>query len=546
MSSLADEGVSDETKNLILRILKLVETSTQTIGPLISGNMSVMEDLKTIRTDLLDLMVKLNVVTRNQDVLQEDLSKLKVYISDMENLKEIPAKLEKLENAFVSRVIKQVGLGKIDEITEEELSTVDSFATTKKNKDLLKLLGSIYKEKELPEKELHIYTKILEIDDKDICALCRKGTALQDLGRHTEALTVFESLDKSAKCYPTVYRFRAYSNAVLGRKEEAFTLIDKAIEGNEKDYLSWSLKGHFLVTSDRFAEAISVIEKALELKPDLDVALTDKGITLMHLGPEFRNEALETLKKAYLNKKGTPTYWHNLGVAYAELEMDKEAEESFTEAIELGSKDACTYCYRGIARNRLGNNEGAIEDFEKASKIGLKRECGHFYLCKGIVLQKLGKIEKSTESFVKAVALESNPSEALFHIVANFAILGKKEEMKQKLSEVTALMEAKKLTVSPRALNGLAYAFYNLKDYSEGLKYAESAIAKDPNNPYVLDTLACLQSGLGQYEKSLETFETALKLRKSDVAITWNELAFVYEKLGRNDEAKKIREEHKL
>ncbi len=51
----------------------------------------------------------------------------------------------------------------------------------------------------------------------------------------------------------------------------------------------------------------------------------------------------------------------------------KAAVKDFDEAIKLKSKDAEAYYNRGLAKNILGDKQGALKDLNKAGKLGLKQ-----------------------------------------------------------------------------------------------------------------------------------------------------------------------------
>jgi tetratricopeptide (TPR) repeat protein len=53
----------------------------------------------------------------------------------------------------------------------------------------------------------------------------------------------------------------------LGRYEEAFQAIDKALELNPDNYGVWKNKGDVLKELGRYEEALQAIDKALELSP---------------------------------------------------------------------------------------------------------------------------------------------------------------------------------------------------------------------------------------------------------------------------------------
>ena len=72
-------------------------------------------------------------------------------------------------------------------------------------------------------------------------------------------------------------------------------------------------------------------------------------------------------------------------------------------AIELNPKDAAAYHNRGIAKQKLGDNQGAIEDYTKA--IELVPEYALAYNNRGLAKQKLGDKEGACQDWRRAVDL---------------------------------------------------------------------------------------------------------------------------------------------
>jgi tetratricopeptide (TPR) repeat protein len=256
-------------------------------------------------------------------------------------------------------------------------------------------------------------------------------------------------------------------------------------------------------------------------------------------------EALDSIKKAVFIDGKNAFLRYNLGVAFHELSMDKEAIETFTVAIDLGIKNPCAFCMRAISRHHLGDNVGSLADLDKAALLGFKKPCDQFHEARADTLCKLGRYEEASGEIAQAIQLNPDALRILITQADIFSRIGNSEEAKKTLDRVFDLQKKKNLKFSAEEANGIAYVFYLLKEYSRGLEYAENAIKQEPNNACILDTLACIQSGLGLNETSLDTFERAIKEKKSDTDVTWDELANVLEKLGKSDEAKSLREKHK-
>ena len=74
----------------------------------------------------------------------------------------------------------------------------------------------------------------------------------------------------------------------------------------------------------------------------------------------------------------------------------------YTKAIELNPKDAYAYANRGLARQYLHDNDGALEDYNQAIKIG---ECGCFYEKRAGLFLIMKNPDRAIKDYQEAVYL---------------------------------------------------------------------------------------------------------------------------------------------
>ena len=139
--------------------------------------------------------------------------------------------------------------------------------------------------------------------------------------------------------------------------------ILSAIESAER---GWSL-----IESDNNADAVKVLNKAIDLNPQFGIAYYIRGIAYHSL----RNyqQAIQDYNRAIeLNPQDAWAYALR-GAAYGQLGNDQQAIKDYTKAIELNPLFAEAYDTRGAAYGQLGNDQQAIEDLKTAARLGLKR-----------------------------------------------------------------------------------------------------------------------------------------------------------------------------
>ncbi|HEX8727966.1 MAG TPA: tetratricopeptide repeat protein, partial [Ktedonobacterales bacterium] len=92
--------------------------------------------------------------------------------------------------------------------------------------------------------------------------LITRGKALQQQGKHAEALALFE---RATQLDPNSYNawFNVgFSLNELGRYEQALAAYDRAISFNRNDAFAWCNKGVSLYGLRRYSEALTVCEQA--------------------------------------------------------------------------------------------------------------------------------------------------------------------------------------------------------------------------------------------------------------------------------------------
>jgi tetratricopeptide (TPR) repeat protein len=154
---------------------------------------------------------------------------------------------------------------------------------------------------------------------------------LEDYGRRIEILESFGlplTYDDYMSRATDLYYKRAYEVALIA--------LNKAIELKPDLADAWSNKGVTLGKLDRKEEALAAYEKAIELKPDLADAWSNKGVTLDDL--DRKEEALAAYEKAIELKPDYAAAWYNKACLYAVKGDKQNALENLSKAVELDVK----------------------------------------------------------------------------------------------------------------------------------------------------------------------------------------------------------------
>ncbi len=218
---------------------------------------------------------------------------------------------------------------------------------------------------------------------------------LYNLGRYEEVIASFDNLYNLGRYEEVIASFDNLYN--LGRYEEVIASFDKVLEIKPDDYQTWNNRGYLLLKPDssegmtavydkaleiglhlrnihnnleRYEEALSNFDKALELKPDLALTWANRSFALYYLNKY--QEALTNCNKAIDLMPDDYVAWSNQGFALMKLERFEEAIISFDKVLKLKS-DNHSACYNKACCYALqGNVELALENLQQAINMSLE------------------------------------------------------------------------------------------------------------------------------------------------------------------------------
>ncbi len=117
-------------------------------------------------------------------------------------------------------------------------------------------------------------------------------------------------------------------------------------------------------------------------------------------------EEIEAYKMAIRINPDYADAHYNLGLAYGELDMHKEAIEAFKQAIRIRPDHADAHLNLGVACHKSGMYKESIEAYKEAIRINPDYADAHYNLACSYSL--LGSVNKALESLGKAMDLGFN------------------------------------------------------------------------------------------------------------------------------------------
>lgn len=161
----------------------------------------------------------------------------------------------------------------------------------------------------------------------------------------------------------------------------------------------WDLANNF--EKKKPTERITLLNRAIELKPDYIAAYNSRGIAYSHL--KKYQEAIADFDHAL--KLDPASAWSHLqrGITYRHFQKHKWAMADFNRAIELDPQLDRAYVLRGRAYRRRKEYEEAIADFDRA--IALNPNYAWAYGSRSQVYTDIGKYQESIAGLDHAIAL---------------------------------------------------------------------------------------------------------------------------------------------
>ena len=234
---------------------------------------------------------------------------------------------------------------------------------------------------------------------------------------------------------------------------------------------------------------------------------------------DYFNQLIDTFSNSIGEEKLSETYYMR-GICYAQEYSINEALEDFNKAEKLGFDKSKIYCGRGIAYAHDGNNEEAITNFDIA--IGLNDRYEEAYYRKGIAYFFDLKFDKAIDNFNKAIELNKYYDKAYYYRGLVYYEL---KEYYKAIKDFDKAIELDNESILFYNDRGLVY--YELKEYDKAIKDFDKAIELDNKSGLSYNYRGLVYYELKEYDNAIEDFNKAIKL-DDGFAPPYNNRGMVY------------------
>lgn len=155
-----------------------------------------------------------------------------------------------------------------------------------------------------------------------------------------------------------------------GEHKKALDIFDRVIEIDPKIAHAYAYRSLALIQLGRLDGAIDDSKRAIKLSQGRAVKLLSlSNLATAYLKKAEYRLAVKTLEELISIDGNDPIPYFLLGEAFRGHGGEgylKKAEETYTKAIELDDKYTLAYYFRAVVKRKLGDEEGAVKDFEMA------------------------------------------------------------------------------------------------------------------------------------------------------------------------------------
>ena len=254
-------------------------------------------------------------------------------------------------------------------------------------------------------------------------------------------------------------------------------------------------------------------------------------------GNKFRDEgdhkqAEKSFSEAIELNPENALAWHNRGWAYIEQKRYKQALADFNKALELNPNWELPYFGRGFTYNQMKEYASAIKEYDKV--IDMNPKYAIAWNNRGAAKSWLNQMREAIVDYNKAIELNPRYAKAYENRGKAFGALGNEEQ-----SEAD-LQRAARITFSNEGADKIideALALCKRGNFNGALKLLNKAAELYPDNQFVFVNRGNIyKDGFKDYEAAIADYNKTIELN-AKFSWSYHNRALAYGRLKRWDEA---------
>lgn len=307
------------------------------------------------------------------------------------------------------------------------------------------------------------------------------------------------------------------------RYEAALACYREVAEKDFENAHAFCLAGYCLVELGRAEEAVAMLDRALQIRPDYSSAHAQLSRALDQLGET--DAALEYAHRAIRNdpRRDDPrraAKW-NARIGYLLSQRGDWVEA--VERLRLASQDrADAIDYDNLAKAlwHTGDKTGCVDTYRTG--ISRYRRDADLHYGLGWALYNLLRYEEAVEPLSRAIQLDPAHTDAYHHLGVVLTYMGCPDEGLDALRRAATLRHDHAETHY-----WIGRALEDKGDWEGVISAHRQATSLDPNHADAYVNLGVAYSKLGRSEEEIEAFKAAIRIDDKH-ALAWGNLALAY------------------
>ncbi|MBE9215867.1 tetratricopeptide repeat protein [Plectonema cf. radiosum LEGE 06105] len=297
----------------------------------------------------------------------------------------------------------------------------------------------------------------------------------------------------------------------LQRYQDALSNYQKAIEIQPEYAQAWNGKGKVLYELNSYQEALLAYDKAIQIVPDYQESWSGRGFVLNKL--QRFQEAISSFDKALTLESEAPEVWNGKGEALSNLKRYEEAIKSYDKAVELQPEYEQAWYNKAWALYSLRRYEDALSTYEKVLQLNPNSERAWYN--SGNALVNLNRNNDAIKAYSRAIEYKPNFYQAWLSRGNILISLRRYPEAIESFKEV--------LKYQPNnydALYSQGWALHQIQRYEEAVAAYDKAVAVRQNDFKVWYNRGNSLYNLQKYQEAILAYNRAIRYKK-DHAESW-------------------------
>ncbi|MBD2344436.1 serine/threonine-protein kinase [Anabaena subtropica] len=290
----------------------------------------------------------------------------------------------------------------------------------------------------------------------------------------------------------------------LQRYKDALSAYQKAVEIRPDYAKGWNGQGKTLSRLKQYQEALTAYDKTIQLQPDYVEAWSGRGFALQSL--QRYSEAIASFDKALQLNESYPEVWNARGEVFSSLKQYDQAIKSYDRAIEFKADAYESWYNKGLALQSLKEYNEAINAYNKAIEIKSDYQGAWYNL--GNSLVNLNRYEDAFKAYDKAVQYHTNYPIAWLSRGNVLIILRRYPEAIESFNQVIKLQPN-----SYQAWYGKGWSEHQNQRYADAIKSYNKAATIRPNTYEVWYSLGNSQYILQKYQEAIASYNKAVRYK---------------------------------